>query len=352
MARKSSDTHKRTTKAKALAREAQLPEQKLGDTPVAPWQAPRPEQKEAARPVRQALAEVLADVDSEEKAAAILDDLERALGDVPAEAVAKATPKADVRSVGAAAQSVAAAAARAPRAEKPAAVVAETARVIEATKGTRREALAEATQEVFNPEQQAAPDWLERRREYLRAALLHRLKPLEALDASLFLRVNHLPHSRMSNGMFYFVTSIFSGGGAWYALMGATVVARQRWNWPMARASAFPLTVASLLVELPIKAIFRRRRPFITIVRAIVIGKKPGTWSFPSGHSASAFAGAWVMRQHFPRLTPLWYTMAGLVAFSRIYLGDHYPSDVVTGSLLGHFFARFFGQSLGHRRTR
>jgi len=116
------------------------------------------------------------------------------------------------------------------------------------------------------------------------------------------------------------------------------------------RASAVPLTIATALVEFPIKRFFRRRRPFIDIVRAIVVGKKPGTWSFPSGHSASAFAGAWLLRQHFPGLTPLLYLLAGLVGFSRIYLGDHYPGDVLSGSLLGHLFALVFGRLLGHRR--
>jgi undecaprenyl-diphosphatase len=108
------------------------------------------------------------------------------------------------------------------------------------------------------------------------------------------------------------------------------------------REVALPLTITTALVEYPIKSYFRRRRPFITIIQAIVIGKKPGTWSFPSGHSASAFAGAWLLNRTFPRRWGLRYVLANLVAFSRMYLGDHYPGDVASGSFLGLLFAMLF----------
>ncbi|HJS19976.1 MAG TPA: phosphatase PAP2 family protein [Anaerolineales bacterium] len=108
------------------------------------------------------------------------------------------------------------------------------------------------------------------------------------------------------------------------------------------REIGLPLTITGLLVEFPIKSYFRRRRPFITIIQAIVIGKKPGTWSFPSGHAAGAFAGAWLLNQRDPRGSLLRYILASLVAFSRIYLGDHYPGDVASGSLIGLLFAMFF----------
>jgi undecaprenyl-diphosphatase len=101
------------------------------------------------------------------------------------------------------------------------------------------------------------------------------------------------------------------------------------------RNTLVPLSVATTLVEYPIKAFLRRRRPFIDFVQATVIGKKPGSWSMPSGHSASAFAGAWLFSREYPRQRPLFFLLAALVAFSRIYLGDHYPGDVASGALSG-----------------
>jgi undecaprenyl-diphosphatase len=331
---------------------AEAPEQKLGDTPAAPWQIPEPEQKAAAQPVKEALSAALNEIDSEADAEAAADEVAAAAGEVKAADVAASEPKKETAAE--AAETVQTAAETAPPGHKAAQTLVETAKAIETSNGQAREAVSQAVQEALNPEQQGAQPAgeYERRRKLLRKALLHRLKPLQAVDADLFIRVNHLPHTRLTNGFFYFITFVFNGGAAWYALLSAAMLARRGWDQHMVRASAVPLTIATALVEFPIKRFFRRRRPFIDIVRAIVVGKKPGTWSFPSGHSASAFAGAWLLRQHFPALTPLLYLLAGLVGFSRIYLGDHYPGDVLSGSLLGHLFAVVFGRVLGHQRRR
>ncbi|HET6319948.1 MAG TPA: phosphatase PAP2 family protein, partial [Chloroflexota bacterium] len=89
------------------------------------------------------------------------------------------------------------------------------------------------------------------------------------------------------------------------------------------------------IVEYPIKAYFRRRRPFVEIVRALVIGKKPGSWSFPSGHTAASFASAWVLSTVWPRRAPAFFSLAATVGLSRIYVGAHYPGDVTSGALAG-----------------
>ena len=318
--------------------DANPPKQQVGDTPVAPWSMPTSSEKDAVKPLRRTLREAITEIDSQEKADAVIEELTAQAAKQTAHEVEKTTPTppsleeaaANVKEVGEAT----------PPGEKAPTVLAETARTIAATNGHEREVVAQAAQEVLNPEQQGATDaGREQQRTYLRRAMLKRLKPLDALDANLFLLINHLPHNRFLNGFFYTLTLIFTGGTAWYALMGAVSVRRQRLGWRIMREAALPLALAIWLVEYPIKQYFRRRRPFITIVQAIVIGKKPGSWSFPSGHSATAFAGAWLFSRYFPRRRGLLYTVASLVAFSRVYLGDHYPGDVVSGSSLGVLFA-------------
>ena len=58
--------------------------------------------------------------------------------------------------------------------------------------------------------------------------------------------------------------------------------------------------------------------------------------SFPSGHSAAAFAVSSVIASEYPRLKIPAYVLAGVVAFSRVYLGKHYPSDAIAGSAIGY----------------
>ena len=57
--------------------------------------------------------------------------------------------------------------------------------------------------------------------------------------------------------------------------------------------------------------------------------------SFPAGHAATAFAGATLLSYFAPRLTPFFVVLAAAIGFSRIYVGVHYPTDVLAGAAIG-----------------
>lgn len=78
------------------------------------------------------------------------------------------------------------------------------------------------------------------------------------------------------------------------------------------------------------KALIARHRPF-----EHQIGPPSTTHSFPSGHAATSFAGATVLAHFAPRLRVPLFVLAALIAFSRVYNGMHYPTDILVGAAGG-----------------
>lgn len=68
---------------------------------------------------------------------------------------------------------------------------------------------------------------------------------------------------------------------------------------------------------------------------------------FPSGHAAAACALAYLLTERLPRLAPLWYAVAAVIAWSRVEAGAHYPYQVVGGAILGLAVAIYFHRRFG-----
>jgi membrane-associated phospholipid phosphatase len=110
---------------------------------------------------------------------------------------------------------------------------------------------------------------------------------------------------------------------------------------------AVTATVANLIA----KPLGRRRRPD-RIAEDVPLGRHvrmPASSSFPSGHSAAAFAFATGVAHASLVLSVPLYALATLVAYSRIHTGVHYPGDVVAGSLLGAALAEATTHALAGR---
>ena len=89
------------------------------------------------------------------------------------------------------------------------------------------------------------------------------------------------------------------------------------------------------LVVSGLKHAVGRDRPPAVILDPKPLMEVPTTSSFPSGHAATSFACALVLARLAPRLTIPLFVLAALIAFSRVYVGVHYPFDVLAGAALG-----------------
>ncbi|MDQ6670955.1 MAG: phosphatase PAP2 family protein [Chloroflexota bacterium] len=191
-----------------------------------------------------------------------------------------------------------------------------------------------AAQATLAPEAVVSPR-ARRGRRLLKDALLRRMGPVNALDARIYLAINEAPHPPALDSLAWALALVTTGGWIW--LLGSLVayLLHVPRSWLAFKRLASSMLVATWIIEHPIKSFFRRKRPFSRIVEALVIGKKPGSWSFPSGHTAASFASAWTLSLVWPRGASAFFGAAGLVGLSRIYVGAHYPGDVGSGALLG-----------------
>ena len=150
---------------------------------------------------------------------------------------------------------------------------------------------------------------------------------LIALDTQLFFAINNLPHPPLLNHIFLFFS--FYPIIIWIGIAAAFMLYEQ---------------------------VFVRPRPDLQHGQnaVIIVPEKPALfaqsneYSFPSGHASVAFAAAVVLAHHQKKHRLLLYLWATLTAFSRIYLGKHYPLDVIVGAALGCFVG-YITLHLSHR---
>ncbi|MER5888754.1 phosphatase PAP2 family protein [Streptomyces sp. NPDC001941] len=156
-----------------------------------------------------------------------------------------------------------------------------------------------------------------------------------ALDRKLFTRIASArwPHAER---WLPSLSAAANHGKLWGACAGTLALVGGRPARHGALRGAGALALASLTTNVIGKGLTRRRRPDISGVPfSRRLARAPHTTSFPSGHAASAAAFATGVCMEYPVAGLVIAPLAATVAFSRVYVGVHYPSDVLVGIALG-----------------
>lgn len=164
---------------------------------------------------------------------------------------------------------------------------------------------------------------------------------LSHLNIFSFYWINHGLDNRLFDLLMPFITD-FGSILAWFIIFGLMFV----FGGHKTRKIAFLGVVALILangVVYSLKYLVAEPRPFLTLSNVDLLVHAEETYSFPSGHAASSFAAAFVIGCKYRlnlkgKTYDLFYPLmifAAIIGFSRIYIGVHYPYDVIVGAIIG-----------------
>lgn len=167
---------------------------------------------------------------------------------------------------------------------------------------------------------------------------------LQCMDRAVFFFINH----GLSNPFFDFIMSVISkisDGPILFAVSFVLLFSKKRELKLLGLIMLTGLTVSFYVVS-GLKVLVARPRPFLVLTDVFLLAKDK-SMSFPSGHAATSFMVATALAAYFKRYAAIFYSFAAAVAVSRVYMGVHYPSDVLAGAVIGcliGWFLRTRGQ--------
>ena len=140
-------------------------------------------------------------------------------------------------------------------------------------------------------------------------------------------------HSSLLDSIMIFITSLGNAGIIWIVLAIIFLFTKKYRKCGIAMALA--LLLSFIFGNVILKNLFERPRPSWVDTSIALLIKNPRDYSFPSGHSFASFAGATAIFIYHKKEGIAALILAALIAFSRLYLFVHYPSDVILGSIFG-----------------
>lgn len=156
------------------------------------------------------------------------------------------------------------------------------------------------------------------------------------IECRLFKKVNRYYEKKYLNLFFRTVTNF--GGAAFLIVVLLMLITFPSYQIKMAAiSSALALTLSHIPVQI-VKKIYPRQRPYIILENTNIVSNPLKDHSFPSGHTTAIFSVIIPFILLIPILSFVLIPLGLLVGISRIYLGLHYPTDVMAGGVLGLSF--------------
>lgn len=140
-------------------------------------------------------------------------------------------------------------------------------------------------------------------------------------------------HRDWLNPIMIFVTNISNHGEVWIAIAAILIYFKKTRKCGI--TMVLSLIMMLVLGNLVLKNLFGRIRPCWVDKTVSMLIERPTSYSFPSGHTFSSFAGAFTIFYYYKKAGILSLLLAGMIAFSRMYLFVHYPTDILGGFILG-----------------
>ncbi|MFQ6003136.1 MAG: phosphatase PAP2 family protein [Candidatus Zixiibacteriota bacterium] len=165
------------------------------------------------------------------------------------------------------------------------------------------------------------------------------LENLIQLDTSLFYFFN----VKLQNGLFDFLMPILTNLDYWRIPLGLLVVLLLVFGKKRGRIAVvlliFGIALSDQFCNNVLKPLIQRIRPCHVLEDVHLLVNCTNSYSFPSSHAMNIFTGCILLSSSYRKIKTLLLIMAILVSYSRIYVGVHYPLDVLAGAILGIFCA-------------
>lgn len=144
-----------------------------------------------------------------------------------------------------------------------------------------------------------------------------------------------MPHTPWTDGTALLLSGAGAAGIIWFIIAFILFLKEERGDHRFFLPIVLAGALVGILVNLIVKPLAGRGRPDPLMGAIVVGGSLIRDYSFPSGHAAMSFAAAVVLGRSEPKWRGFLYLLAVLISLSRIYLGKHYPLDVLGGAFLG-----------------